>query len=44
VIFAVGVLALVAQDGESDWMQGVMLLGVYVILSLAFYHLPGGGL
>jgi Ca2+:H+ antiporter len=44
VIFAVGVLALVAQDGESDWMQGVMLLGVYVILALAFYHLPGGGL
>ena len=44
VIFAVGVLALVAQDGESHWMEGVMLLGVYVILALAFYHLPGGGL
>jgi Ca2+:H+ antiporter len=40
VILAVGVLALVAQDGESHWMEGVMLLGVYVILALAFYHLP----
>jgi Ca2+:H+ antiporter len=44
VIFAVGVLALVAQDGETHWMEGIMLLGVYVILALAFYHLPGGGL
>jgi len=41
VILAVGVLALVSQDGESHWMEGVMLLGVYVIMALAFYHLPG---
>ncbi len=40
VLLAVGVLALVAQDGECHWMEGVMLLGVYVILALAFYHLP----
>jgi Ca2+:H+ antiporter len=40
VVMAVGVLALVAQDGESHWMEGVMLLGVYVIMALAFYHLP----
>src|SRR5262249_15687729 len=40
VILSVGVLALVSQDGETHWMEGVMLLGVYVILGLAFYHLP----
>jgi len=40
VILAVGVLALVSQDGESHWMEGVMLLGVYLIMALAFYHLP----
>jgi Ca2+:H+ antiporter len=40
LILAVGVLALVAQDGETHWMEGVMLLGVYLILALAFYHLP----
>jgi Ca2+:H+ antiporter len=39
VIFAVGVLALVVQNGESHWMVGVMLLGVYCIIALAFYHL-----
>jgi Ca2+:H+ antiporter len=40
VMIAIGVLALVCQDGESHWMEGAMLLGVYVILGLAFYHLP----
>lgn len=40
VLLAVGVLALVCQDGETHWMEGVLLLGVYVILALAFYHLP----
>jgi Ca2+:H+ antiporter len=40
VIVAIGVLALVSQDGESHWMEGVMLLAVYLILGLAFYHLP----
>jgi Ca2+:H+ antiporter len=30
----------VSQDGESHWMEGVMLLGVYLIMALAFYHLP----
>ena len=39
VIIAVGVLALVCQDGESHWMEGVMMLGVYVIIALAFYNL-----
>ncbi|MBY0521954.1 MAG: calcium/proton exchanger [Gemmataceae bacterium] len=40
VVLTVGVLALVCQDGESHWMEGVMLLGVYAIVALAFYHLP----
>jgi Ca2+:H+ antiporter len=40
VILSVGVLALICQDGETHWMEGVMLLGVYVIIALAFYHLP----
>ena len=43
VVLAVGVLALVSQDGESHWMEGVMLLGVYLIMALAFYHLPFEG-
>ena len=40
VVLSVLVLAMVSQDGESHWMEGVMLLAVYVIVALAFYHLP----
>ncbi len=36
------VVALIAQDGESNWMEGVLLLAVYVILGLTFYFLPAG--
>ena len=39
VIASIAILALVAQDGESHWLEGVMLLAVYAILALAFYHL-----
>lgn len=32
--------ALVSLDGESNWLEGAMLLAVYGILSLAFFFLP----
>lgn len=34
------VAALVAEDGESNWLEGLMLLAVYVIVALAFFLLP----
>lgn len=37
---SVFVVALIAQDGESNWMEGVLLLAVYAILGLTFYFLP----
>jgi Ca2+:H+ antiporter len=42
LVISVAVLALVSQDGESHWMEGAMLLAVYFILGLSFYHLPAG--
>ncbi len=30
----------VAQDGETNWLEGLMLLGVYAIIAVAFYFLP----
>jgi Ca2+:H+ antiporter len=33
-------MSLIAQDGESHWMEGVQLLAIYVILALAFFWLP----
>jgi len=32
--------ALVAEDGETNWFEGLMLLGVYLIVALAFFLLP----
>lgn len=33
-------VGLVAMDGESNWMEGVMLVGVYLMLAIAFFFLP----
>ena len=37
---SVWILSLVCNDGESNWMEGVQLLAVYVILGIAFYFMP----
>jgi Ca2+:H+ antiporter len=33
--------AFISLDGESNWLEGAMLLGVYLILALGFLVLPG---
>jgi len=38
---AVAIVSLVAADGESNWMEGVLLVAVYVIFAIAFFYLPG---
>ena len=40
VVLSVAIVNLIALDGESNWMEGVLLLAVYAILALAFYTLP----
>ncbi len=40
VALSVLIIAQVADDGMSHWMEGVQLLAVYAILALAFYLLP----
>jgi len=37
---AVAIVSLVAADGESNWMEGVLLLAVYLIFAIAFFFLP----
>jgi Ca2+:H+ antiporter len=34
------IAALVALDGESNWMEGAQLLVVYIILAMAFFFTP----
>jgi Ca2+:H+ antiporter len=40
VALSVWVLSLIAQDGESHWLEGVQLLALYAMLAVAFYFLP----
>src|SRR3954471_11024025 len=42
---ALSVLAtsIVVVDGESNWVEGLQLLSVYLILALAFYFVPHPG-
>jgi len=40
VILAVILARMVAEDGESNWLEGAMLLMIYAILGVAFFFLP----
>jgi Ca2+:H+ antiporter len=40
VFVAVLITGQIASDGKSNWLEGVQLLGVYLILALVFYFLP----
>jgi Ca2+:H+ antiporter len=40
VVISVLIVGFVSLDGESHWMEGVMLVGVYTMLAIAFYFLP----
>ncbi|WP_435008144.1 calcium/proton exchanger [Tundrisphaera lichenicola] len=44
VVLAVMIARMVAEDGESNWLEGAMLLMVYAILGLAFFYLPAARL
>ena len=40
MLLAVLITGQVAGDGRSDWLKGVQLLAVYVILGLAYFFAP----
>ena len=37
LVFAVLIANFIAQDGESNWFEGVQLLALYAVLGLVFY-------
>lgn len=41
VLLSVVVTGQVAGDGRSDWLKGLQLLAVYLVLALTFFFLPG---
>jgi Ca2+:H+ antiporter len=40
VFLAVMITGQIAADGETNWLEGVQLLAVYLILAIVFYFLP----
>jgi len=40
VLLAVLITGQVAGDGRSDWLRGVQLLAVYVVLALTYFFMP----
>lgn len=34
----------IIQDGKSNYLEGAMLIGLYVIIAVAFYATPSGAL
>jgi Ca2+:H+ antiporter len=40
VVVSVLVVMQISGDGESNWLEGVLLLAVYAILSVLFFFLP----
>ena len=41
VLLSVLIMGQVAGDGRSDWLKGLQLLAVYLVLGLTFFFLPG---
>jgi Ca2+:H+ antiporter len=40
ILVSVGVVTVASIDGETNWFEGLQLIGAYVILAAFFYFLP----
>ncbi len=40
IIVSVSVVAWGYDDGRTHWMEGVMLLALYIMIAMTFFHLP----
>ena len=40
VVASVYILFQISGDGETNWIEGVQLLSLYLILAFLFFYLP----
>ena len=40
VVVSVYILFQISEDGETNWIEGIQLLSLYVILGILFFYLP----
>jgi Ca2+:H+ antiporter len=42
VLLAVLIISFLGLDGRTNWFEGVLLLGLYAVLGIAFFYIPTG--
>lgn len=40
IVLSVWIVGQISGDGESNWLEGVQLLSVYLIIAILFFYLP----
>ena len=40
IVLSVWIVSQISGDGESNWLEGVQLLSVYVVIAILFFFLP----
>ena len=40
IVLSIWIVGQISGDGESNWLEGLQLLSVYVIIAILFYFLP----
>ncbi|KAI8071125.1 calcium/proton exchanger [Gilbertella persicaria] len=43
LLIAVIMVNYLIMDGESNWLEGLMLIAVYIVIAISFYYYPDGG-
>jgi Ca2+:H+ antiporter len=41
IVLAVLVARILILDGSSNWLEGLMLVAVYLMLGVGFFYAPG---
>jgi len=40
IVLTVGIVVVLGLNGETNWFEGTLLLGLYAILAIAFFYIP----
>ncbi|MEO8439802.1 MAG: calcium/proton exchanger [Spartobacteria bacterium] len=40
IVLSIWIVGQISGDGESNWLEGVQLLSLYIIIGILFYYLP----
>jgi Ca2+:H+ antiporter len=41
VVLTILIVAILCQNGETNWFEGMLLLALYAVLAVGFFYIPG---